>query len=249
MARRRFFVDTFRAGFAELTGEEARHLARVLRVEPGQRYEISDNSAPYLAEVAEIGRDRVVFRVLEPVEPRNPPLDAVLYAALVKFDRFEWTVEKATELGVSSIVPFEAERTERGLAKAGVKRVERWRRIVREASEQSRRDRMPEVPAPVTLEACLKEASPYRYFLDEEPGAQPMASALPESACRHATDRAALLVGPEGGWTPAEREQAVAAGWTPVSLGPQILRAETAALAGLSLLVGSWWAARPAKIE
>lgn len=235
-------MDTIRAGSAELTGEEARHLVRVLRVERGQNFEISDNSAPYLAEVTEIGRERVVFRVIEPIERRNAPLQVVLYAALVKFDRFEWTVEKATELGVSSIVPFEAERTERGLAKAGVKRVERWRRIAREASEQSRRDRMPEVLAPVALAACLKETAPYRYLLDEEPGARPMAAALPDAACRSATDRAALLIGPEGGWTSAERQQAAAAGWMPVSLAPQILRAETAALAGLSLLVGSWWA-------
>jgi 16S rRNA (uracil1498-N3)-methyltransferase len=243
MARRRFFVDSLRAGLAELTGEDARHLVRVLRTEPGQRFEISDNRRPYLAEVAEIGRERVVFRVLEPVEPREQPLEAVLYAALVKFDRFEWIVEKATELGAASIVPFEAERSENGLARAAVKRVERWRRIARESSQQSRRDRMPEVAAPAALEACLADAAALRLFLDEDPLARPLVSALPGPDGRLPGARVALIAGPEGGWTAAERARAIQAGWTPVSLGPGILRAETAVLAGLSVLMSAWWAA------
>lgn len=215
----------------------------MLRAEPGQRFEITDNLRPYLAEIAELGRDTVVFRVLEPVEPRPLPLEAVLYAALVKFDRFEWIVEKATELGAAGIVPFEAERSERGLARAAGKRSERWRRIAREASQQSRRDTLPEVLPPAAFEACLADAARYRYFLDEEPSAPPLAAVLPEPPARRRTDRVALLTGPEGGWTPAERERAAGAGWMPVSLGQQILRAETAALAGLSVLAASWWAA------
>jgi 16S rRNA (uracil1498-N3)-methyltransferase len=242
MGRRRFFVEGIRAGMAELSGEEARHLRRVLRVEPGQRYEISDNRSPHLAEVAEIGRDRVVFRVLEPLTPREPPCEAVLYAALVKFERLEWMVEKATELGVATIALFEAARSEKGLAQAASRRVERWRRVAREASQQSRRDRLPEVRAPLTLAECLLDAAPYRYFLDEDPSARPLAGAMPYAASRRKGDRVALLAGPEGGWIPAERDRAVAAGWHPVSLLPSVLRAETAALAGLSVLASAWWA-------
>jgi 16S rRNA (uracil1498-N3)-methyltransferase len=123
-----------------------------------------------------------------------------------------------------------------------VKRAERWRRIAREASQQSRRDSLPEVLPPAAFEPCLTDAARYRYFLDEDPSALPLAAALPEPVLRRKTDRVALLTGPEGGWTPAERERALGAGWRPVSLGPQILRAETAVLAGLAVLAASWWA-------
>ena len=199
MARRRFFVDAIHADLAQLGGEDARHLSRVLRAEVGQRFEISDNRRPYLAEVAQIGRDRVLFRLLEPLEARPQPVEAVLYAALVKFDRFEWIVEKATELGAAAIVPFEAGRSDKGLAQAAGKRVERWRRIAREASQQSRRDSLPEVPAPAAFDSCLADGAPCRYFLDEDPSAAPLPAALPAPESRRPGDRVALLTGPEGG--------------------------------------------------
>ena len=128
LARRRFFVDHISGGAAELLGDEARHLTRVLRVEPGQRFEISDNRAAFLAEVTEARGERVTFRVIEPVDSAAPPVHIALIAAIVKFDRFEWAVEKATELGVTRIVPVAAARSERGLFEGGQKRAERWRR-------------------------------------------------------------------------------------------------------------------------
>lgn len=243
MARRRFFVENIRGGYAALEGDEARHLRRVLRAEIGQLYELSDNDRPYLAEIAEFGRDRVVFRITEPLAPRPESLEAVLYAALVKFDRFEWMLEKATELGVAAIVPFQAARSEKGLARAACKRLERWRRIVREASQQSRRDRMPQVQPPSTLASCLAEPAACRYFLDEDAAAPSLAGLLPPAGCRRPGDRVQLLVGPEGGWTDPERSAARDAGWCAASLAPNILRAETAALAGLSVLVSTWWSA------
>src|SRR5690349_17513230 len=139
MARRRFFVDEVRGGSAELRGDDARHLARVLRAETGQKYEISDGGSAWLAEIAEARGDRVVFRVVEPVESPEIPVRITLLPALVKFDRFEWIVEKATELGVERIVPVEAARSEKGLLAASHKRTERWARIAHEASQQSRR--------------------------------------------------------------------------------------------------------------
>lgn len=237
MARRRFFVDSLRNGMAELHGEEARHLTRVLRVEPGQRFEISDNRAAYLAEVTEARGERVVFRVMEALALSEAPLRVTLAAALVKFDRFEWMVEKATELGVERIVPFEAVRTDKGLFEASRKRVERWRRIAREASQQSRRTRMPEIAESVKFERALEEPGSFRFLLDEE-GSKPLLRALPEE--RLANDTAAVLLGPEGGWTDTEREAARTAGWLPVSLGGQILRAETAAAAALAILENAW---------
>ena len=235
MARRRFFVDTIRNGSAELRGEDARHLTRVLRVEPGQRFEISDNQAAYLAEVAEARGDRVNFRIVERIASAEPPVSITLLASLFKFDRFEWMVEKATELGVERIVPVEAVRTEKGLFEASHKRAERWRRIAREASQQSRRTRMPEIADSLRFGAALKYAAGARYFLDESE-AKPLLSAVTSVSD---SSSAAILLGPEGGWTEGEREESLNAGWIPVSLGPQILRAETAAAAALAILINA----------
>ena len=237
MARRRFFVDSLLNGIAELRGEEARHLTRVLRVEAGQRFEISDNKAAYLAEIAEARGERVVFHVVEPIETVAPPVRITLLAGIFKFDRFEWMVEKATELAVERIVPVEAVRTEKGLFEASHKRAERWRRIARESSQQARRTRLPEIAASVRFDAALREPANFRYFLDEG-DAPPLLASVPKN--RAPQESAAVLLGPEGGWTQAEREQAQASGWLPASLGGHILRAETAAVAALAVLINAW---------
>ena len=241
MARRRFFVESILGGTAELRGEEARHLTRVLRVETGQRFEISDNRTAWLAEVSEARGDRVVFRVIEPVESPAAPVRITLIAAIVKFDRFEWIVEKATELGVERILPMEAARTEKGLLDASQKRAERWRRIARESSQQARRATVPEILPSARFGDCLAQPADYRYFM-EEAAAAPFLSLFPES--RTAADRVAVMLGPEGGWTDAERRLAAEAGWMPASLGPLILRAETAAAAALAVVGNAWMAAK-----
>ena len=238
--RRRFFVDHVRNGHAEIDGDDARHLTRVLRVEAGQRYEISDNRNVYLAEVESARKEHVVFKMLEKLAPPAPSACLRLCAALIKFDHFEWMIEKATELGVTEIVPFEAARSEYGLAKAAGKRIGRWRRIALEASQQSRRSRLPEVRELIRFQDVIADAASNRYALDEEPGGSPLFQALPSQ--RNAADSVILLIGPEGGWVPQEREAFLASGWTRVSLGPLILRAETAALAGLAVLAQAWQA-------
>jgi 16S rRNA (uracil1498-N3)-methyltransferase len=240
MARRRFFVEAVRNDRAEVSGETAQHLRRVLRAEAGQRFEISDNQSVYLAEVEGFQKDRVLFRMLERLEAEAPPVRVILLASLIKFDRFEWIVEKATELGAEVIVPVEAERSEKGLAKAAAKRVERCRRIALESSQQSRRSRLPEIGSSVSFQRALATEGACRLLLDEERGAPPLASVLPTAESRSPSDLVCLLVGPEGGWTGDERDAAIAHAWTPVTLGPQILRAETAALAALAVIVSAW---------
>jgi 16S rRNA (uracil1498-N3)-methyltransferase len=227
-------VDAVRGGMAELRGEEARHLTRVLRAEAGQRYEISDGKVAYLAEIAEARGPRVVFRVIQPLDTPATPFHITLCAALIKFDRFEWIVEKATELGVERILPVEAERSGKGLLEASRKRSERWARIARESSQQSRRLRAPDILPAVRFEQCLAGQADYRYFLEETAAPPLLRVSRVSPACR-----AALLTGPEGGWTDAERQLAAAAGWLPVSLGPQVLRAETAAMAAIAVLVNA----------
>jgi 16S rRNA (uracil1498-N3)-methyltransferase len=235
LARRRFFVEEIRGGLAELRGDEARHLTRVLRVETGQRFEVSDNAHAYLAEIEAARGERVVFRILEPIA--SPPLPArvTLCAALIKFDRFEWIVEKATELGVERILPVETTRSERGLFDASRKRSERWMRIARESSQQSRRVRIPEVLPAARFAAALQTEAAHRFFLDEAE-APPLLHQIPEER----QETVALLVGPEGGWTDPEREAAVKVGWPASSLGPQVLRAETAACASLAVVMAAW---------
>src|ERR1019366_8573496 len=175
MARRRFFVDQVHNGQAEITGENAHHLSRVLRVEVGQKFEITDNHHAWLASVESARKDLVRFNLIEEL-PAGPELPEVtLYLALIRFERFEWAVEKATELGVTRIVPVEANRSERGLYEGARKRVERWRRMAR---EQSRRLREPEVADPVRFSDALKDSSTHRVWLDERPGSPMLLRAL-----------------------------------------------------------------------
>jgi 16S rRNA (uracil1498-N3)-methyltransferase len=230
MARRRFFVDRIRNGQAEIAGENAHHLTRVLRVEAGQKFEITDNERAWLATVEMARKDLVRFRVEEEI-PAGPELrDLTLYLALIKFERFEWAVEKATELGATRIVPVETNRSEQGLFAGAQKRVERWRRIAREASEQSRRLRAPDIALPVKFP--VSDVSTHRVWLDEQPGAPPLIAAF----SLRAEDSVALLVGPEGGWIDAERGKFAESGWQAASLGSCILRAETAACAALAVV-------------
>ena len=237
MARRRFFVDAVRSGHAQIMGEDARHLSRVLRVEAGQKFEISDNRNVYLAEVESARKDLVSFAIVEQIEAVGPAVQTTLLASLIKFEHFEWMIEKATELGVERVIPVESERSEKGLAAAAQKRLSRWIRIAREASEQSRRARLPVIELPVILTAALQQEANHRFVLDEAV-TLPILSMMPE--VRQREDRVALLAGPEGGWTERERAQIAASNWAAVSLGPQILRAETAAIAGLSIINAVW---------
>ncbi len=228
MARRLFFVPEVHSGFATLRGDDAKHLTRVLRVEPGQVYQISDNRSLYLAEVDTAHKELVSFRVTEKLpEPARQP-EISLFAALIKFDHFEWMIEKATELGVSRIVPVAAERSDKGLDRAAAKRLDRWRRIALEASQQCRRPRLPEVAGLTRFDEALSADAGMRLFADET-GGTPLLDAVPVGC-----ESAAILVGPEGGWTVAERMEA--SSWTTVSLGPNVLRAETAAIAAIATL-------------
>src|SRR5437762_3206666 len=134
MALRRFFVASVRNGRAEITGEDAHHLTRVLRVEPGQQYEITDTNRVWLATVETVHKSLVQFAVQHEIDAGPEPPRVTLYLALIKFERFEWAVEKATELGVTTLVPVNASRSDRGLFEGAKKRVERWRRIAKESS-------------------------------------------------------------------------------------------------------------------
>lgn len=233
MARRRFFVPQVRRGVAELSGDEAEHLVRVLRAEVGQVYEISDNQNLYLAEVEVARKSQVTFKVLEELPSPPAETEIVLVAALIKFDRFEWMVEKATELGVTEIRPFEATRSERGLAQAAVKRLQRWEKIAQEASQQARRARLPLIAVASSFGEAVASEANLKLMLDEDSKIA-IWKCLPGKWA--VTDRVALLLGPEGGWTEEERARTQAGGWKSCSLGGTVLRAETAAAAGIAVV-------------
>jgi 16S rRNA (uracil1498-N3)-methyltransferase len=237
MARRRFFVPEVRRGLAELTGEDAEHLVRVLRAEVDQVYEISDNEDLYLARITAARKSLVTFEVIETLPTIAPAGHLKLVSALFKFDRFEWLVEKATELGVDELLPFEAVRTERGLMQAATKRRARWERIALEASQQSRRVRLPVVCETVRFEQATSVPATIKLFLDEDNSAVPIWSVLPPDL--PVEFQVALMLGPEGGWTDAERSSVLEKGWLACSLGPAVLRAETAGIAGLAI-VRAW---------
>lgn len=241
MARRLFFVSEIRRGTAALTGSDAEHLVRVLRAEAGQVYEISNNRQKYLAEIETARKSSVVFRVLEELPPPCERAEVRLYPALFKFDRFEWMVEKTTELGVDAIECFEAVRSDRGLAQAAQKRVVRWERLAMEASEQSRRTTLPEIARPVPLDRIIKSELDVKLLLDEEPGVPNVLTAVNERwPVRDSKQRIGILLGPEGGWTEGERARVTEAGWQLCSLGEMVLRAETAAIAALSVVNVLW---------
>jgi 16S rRNA (uracil1498-N3)-methyltransferase len=242
--RRRFFVEEFADGGAELRGDSAAHLSRVLRAEPGQLYELSDGRELWLARVMRVARDEVDFALVERLVAHEPRLSVSLLLAIVKMDRFEWALEKATELGVAEIVPLAAARSEKALVAASAKRAERWERIVRESSQQARRLRAPALRAMAAPLAAFRaaDASGVRIVLSERTGAAPMRAVIPPCGDGAEAEKAApravsIAIGPEGGWTDAEFAAASAAGFVEASLGENILRTETAVCAALAAIV------------
>ena len=216
-----------------MEGEAAHHLGRVLRAQIGQRYELSDGQRVWLGEIASVGRDRIQFALVEELSAVQPSLDITLLLAVVKFDAFEWAVEKATELGVSTIVPLAAERSEKALIAAAAKRAERWKKILLEASQQSRRVRVPvlaELAKPESAFASHKDG--LRVMLSERATASRMRKVVQGQRA----EKAILAIGPEGGWTDAEFATGKSSGFLEASLGRLILRTETAVVAALASL-------------
>ncbi len=239
--RRRFFVDQFEGSRATLRGEAAHHLGRVLRAQPGQLYELCDGQAVWLARVERVAKNQIDFALVEELPSTQPRLRIRLLLSIVKFDRFEWSLEKATELGVDEVVPLAAARSEKSLVAAAAKRAARWEKILLESAQQSRRLRPPVLhPALRPAEAFApagdvagNSVADFRLVFSERPGAPSLKSALNKTS--NAT-RCVLAMGPEGGWTDEELFAARSAGFQEASLGANILRTETAVIAGLAAI-------------
>jgi len=239
MTRRRFIADTWTSTTASITGDQVTHLARVLRAEPGQIYDLVSNGFLHRAEIISVSEKQVDFLLHEELQS-DAALPLHLLLAVFKFDHMEWAIEKATELGIARITPILARRTEKHLAQSSAKRAERWRRIALEASKQSRRTDIPEISDPTALKPALEqEKSPTRILLSETEQVTTLTTALQTSrgttASEAASHEIAIAIGPEGGWTPEEMSLFAQHQWQPVTLGPRILRAETAAIAAIAI--------------
>jgi 16S rRNA (uracil1498-N3)-methyltransferase len=235
MTRRRWIADEVSGDRAALVGEHADHLVRVLRARVGEDFDISTGQSVRRGRIASLKENRVEFDLAE--EITAPAwLEIALLLAIFKFDRMEWAIEKCTELGVTRIVPIIARRTDAHLAAASTRRVDRWQRIARQAAEQSRRASTPQIGAPRKLSDALNRAETPGIVLAESEEQTLLRDVLQSHA---SADKVILAVGPEGGWTADELQCFQQAGWISASLGPTILRAETAAIAATAIVASS----------
>ena len=238
MTRRRWIAEHWDEATATLVGAQAEHMARVLRAEVGMEADVVAGGHVFHAEVAAVSPEEVRFNLIAEIEA-DPALPITLVLSVYKFDHMEWAIEKATELGVAALAPVIARRTEKHLAQAAEKRVERWRRIAHEAAQQSRRSDVPLILEPGPLAERIRAASnATRIVLAEQERTTTLRDAVKEAVVAAQTEMPALeiAIGPEGGWAPEEEALFDANGWRAVSLGPRILRAETASIAALAVV-------------
>ncbi|HEV2323563.1 MAG TPA: RsmE family RNA methyltransferase [Terracidiphilus sp.] len=242
MTRRRWIAEHWDEATATITAAQAEHLARVLRARPGMEADVVAGGRVFHAEIAAVTldgeRSEVRFNLIAEAQA-EPALPVTLVLSIYKFDGMEWAIEKATELGVAAIAPMIARRTDKHLAQAADKRVERWRRIAHEAAQQSRRSDVPLIEAPVPLaERVRASSSVHRIVLAEQERATTLRSLVDEASEAAGDEMPALeiAIGPEGGWAPEEESLFDANGWRAATLGPRILRAETAAIAALAII-------------
>jgi 16S rRNA (uracil1498-N3)-methyltransferase len=241
MTRRRWIADQVNGDSASLLGDHAVHLARVLRAKVGEEFDIAINvdgqARVRRGTISSISDNRVDFAlgdVLNATSNVAPKITLAL--AIFKFDRMEWALEKCTEIGVAHIIPVIAHRSDPHLAAASMKRHDRWLRLVRQASEQSRRLAPPEIALPIQLKdlgGILTLDFPTRVVLSEsrkENEGSKLADIM-----QFTPSEVALAVGPEGGWCDDELSWFRESGWVVASLGDTILRAETAAIVATAL--------------
>ena len=219
---------------ASLTGDEAKHLAQVLRIKPGETVTVFDgNGRRAPAEVLTVSRDHVYLKIGEAITP-PPPLPAITLAqAIPKGKNMDLIVQKAVELGIASIQPLVTKNT---VVQPGEGKSSKWRRNALEACKQCGQDTLPDIADPLPFDrwlAAQNEAPELKLIASLAPGARPIRETL---RAHPATTAATLLIGPEGDFTPEETAAALAAGFLPVSLGSIVLRVETATLFCLSAL-------------
>jgi 16S rRNA (uracil1498-N3)-methyltransferase len=215
-----------------IKGEQVHQIRNVLRMTRGDRILVLDSSGwQYEVELRYVDRQQVQGVVLErSLSLSEPRTEITLYQALLKGEKFEFILQKGTELGIASFVPMVCERCVAGLAKdVGDKKLNRWQRIIAEAAEQSRRGKLPLLKPVLPFDRACQSATGFSLLAWEGEQALGLRAALRAQMTRD-TSSVNLFIGPEGGFSPAEVEFARARGVLPITLGSRVLRAETAGL-------------------
>ena len=235
MTRRRWIADSWTDSTATLTGSQANHLSRVLRAEVGSEFDVLVGERVWRSAITSVSEDAVEFQLLEELAA-SAALPLTILLSVFKFDRFEWAVEKLTELGVARIEPVISRRTEKHLGQAATNRVERWRRLAVEAAKQSRRASIPVIadPQPLRTSILSIDKAAIRLLLAEQEMDQSLLQVL-QGQSFNGAQQFVLAIGPEGGWTTEEASLFSELAWQPVTLGSTILRAETAAITAAAI--------------
>jgi 16S rRNA (uracil1498-N3)-methyltransferase len=235
---RRFFVDEklLRAKNVTLTGDLAHRLAKVLRVKRGDTVVLASGGAKdFVVQLSAVSSNAVTGVVIgEQAPPREPGVQLVLYQSLIRANRFDWVLEKATEIGVARFVPVIATRVQLQLEE-GAARADRWRRLIVEAAEQCGRGKLPAIDPPVSFEEALHTAPGLKLMPWEDEREVRLGEYL-----RSLDERpraVSVFIGPEGGYEPSEVELARESGAVLVTLGHQVMRAETAAVVACGIIL------------
>lgn len=235
---RRFFVDEklLRAKNVTLTGDLAHRLAKVLRYKRGDAVVLSGGGAKdFLVQLSAVSPNAVAGVVTgEQPAPREPSVNVVLYQSLIRANRFDWVLEKATEIGVSRFVPVIATRVQLQLEE-GAARAERWRRLIVEAAEQCGRGKLPAIDPPVSFEQAVRDAPGLKLMPWEDERQQRLSEHL--RSLNERPRAVSVFIGPEGGYESSEVELAREHGATLVTLGHQVMRAETAAIVSCGIVL------------
>jgi len=210
--------SNIRSSSVFLDGEEHHHLSRVARIKPGEKvWLFDDRGTNYLARVEEVTKERTRLAILERRATPEPRVEITLAQALIKSKKMNSILQKATELGVTTIIPVITARTVVRIEERAEKKLERWQKIIKAAAKQSKISFLPSISSPVTLEKLVEERDEAKKLVLSE-----------------------NTVGPEGGWTSEEEEYILDHAYEAVSLGRQVLRAETAALSSLAMISHFW---------
>lgn len=230
----RFFLEDVSGNTLLLTGQDAAHVRRSLRMREGEELTVCDGQGTdCLCEIAGFPGEEVALRVCRCFPtPNEPALSVTLYQGLPKGDKMDWIVQKAVELGVTSVVPVETARSVVSLGDKAAKKTARWQKIASEAAGQSGRGILPAVETPLTWKQMLAKLRGEPILLFYEGGGEPLTRLVSPD-----TSHLAVVIGPEGGFEPQEVAELQALGAHLATLGPRILRCETAPVAALAVLM------------
>jgi 16S rRNA (uracil1498-N3)-methyltransferase len=242
----RFFVSKASIDFPSvfLEEDEHHHLSKVARVKVKEKVWLFDEEGTsYLAQVAEIQREKTRLLILEKTEPEKPKVQIILGQALINSKKMDFILQKSTELGALGFIPVISERSVVKVNKKIEKKIERWHKVALEAAKQCRTSVVPWISAPIPLKNLVEERKDAKKLLLSENRGKYLKDTLitkPESQSKETPPSVIILVGPEGGWTEEEENSALAHGYEAISLGKNILRAETAAICALAMISHFW---------